>query len=61
MRGLENPKQSKDVYSVLVRLFQGIGDIKGADTSFFIHNKKPPQYAKVTYCRIVCDIRTQKK
>ena len=35
--------------------------IQGTITCFFIHRKKVPQGAKVTYSRIVCDIRSHKK
>ena len=45
----------------IVQLFQGLGDIQGTKTCFFIHRHKFPQYAKVPYFRIVCNIRPQKK
>ena len=45
----------------IVRFFQGLWDIQGTNTCFFIHRHEVPQDAKVTYCRIVCDIRPQKK
>ena len=42
-------------------IFQGVGDIQGTNTCFFIHRHKVPQDAKVTYYRIVCNIWPQKK
>ena len=38
------------------QLFQGLGDIQGTNTCFFIYRNEVPQDAKVTYCRIVCYI-----
>ena len=43
------------------RLFQGIEDIEGTNIFLSIHRHKVAQDAKVTYCRIVCNIRHQKK
>ena len=43
------------------RIFQRIRDIQGANKFFFIHWHEVPNDAKVTYFRIVCDIRPQKK
>ena len=45
----------------IVRLFQGLGDIQGTNTCFFIHRNKVPQDSRITYCHIVCDIFPQKK
>jgi hypothetical protein len=43
------------------RLFQGIRDIPGTDTCFFIDLKNIPQDRKVTYGKIVCDYKPHKK
>jgi hypothetical protein len=43
------------------RLFQGIRDIPGADTCFFIKLKNIPNDRKITYGKIVCDYKPHKK
>jgi hypothetical protein len=43
------------------RLFQGIQDIPGTDTCFFIDLKHIPHDRKITYGKIVCDYRPHKK
>ena len=43
------------------RLFKGVGDIEGTDTCLFIHRHEVPQYIKVPYRHILCDIIPQKK
>jgi hypothetical protein len=43
------------------RLFQGIRDIPGTDTCFFIDLKNIPNYRKITYGKIVCDYKPHKK
>jgi hypothetical protein len=43
------------------RLFQGIRDIPGTDTCFFIDQKKIPNDRKITYGKIVCDYKPHKK
>jgi hypothetical protein len=43
------------------RLFQGIRDIPGTDTSFFIKLANVPKDRKITYCKIVCDYKPHKK
>jgi hypothetical protein len=43
------------------RLFQGIRDIPGTDTCFFIKLTNIPKDRKITYGKIVCDCKTQKK
>jgi hypothetical protein len=43
------------------RLFQGIQDILGTDTCFFIELKKIPKDRKITYGKIVCDYKPYKK
>jgi hypothetical protein len=43
------------------RLFQGIRDIPGADTCSFIDLKNIPNDRKITYGKIVCDYKPNKK
>jgi hypothetical protein len=43
------------------RLFQGIRDIPGTDTCFFIDLKNIPNDRKITYGKIVCDYKLHKK
>jgi hypothetical protein len=43
------------------RLFQGIRDIPGTDTCFFIDLKHIPNDRKITYGKIVCDYKPHKK
>jgi hypothetical protein len=43
------------------RLFQGIWDIPGTDTCFFIELKNIPNDRKITYGKIVCDYKPHKK
>jgi hypothetical protein len=43
------------------RLFQGIRDIPGTDTCFFIKLKNIPNDRKITYGKIVCDYKPHKK
>jgi hypothetical protein len=43
------------------RLFQGIRDIPGTDTCFFIKLTNIPKYRKITYSKIVCDYKPHKK
>jgi hypothetical protein len=43
------------------RLFQGIRDIPGTDTCFFIELKNISNDRKITYGKIVCDYKPQKK
>jgi hypothetical protein len=42
------------------RLFQGIRDIPGTDTCFFIKLTNIPKYRKITHGKIVCDYKPQK-
>jgi hypothetical protein len=42
------------------RLFQGIRDIPGTDTCFFIKLTKIPKDRKITYGKILCDYRPHK-
>jgi hypothetical protein len=43
------------------RLFQGIRDIPGTDTCFFIKLTNIPKDRKITYGKIVCDYKPHKK
>jgi hypothetical protein len=43
------------------RLFQGIRDIPGTDTCFFIKLTNIPKERKITYGKIVCDYKSHKK
>jgi hypothetical protein len=43
------------------RLFQGIRDIPGTDTCFFIKLTNIPKERKITYGKIVCDYKPHKK
>jgi hypothetical protein len=43
------------------RLFQGIQDIPGTDTCFFITLANVPKDKKITYDKIVCDYKPHKK
>ena len=60
MKGPKNPKRTRSFANEIGILFQGIRDIEGTNTCFFIHNHEVPQCSKVTYSRIVCDIRPRK-
>jgi hypothetical protein len=43
------------------RLFQGIRDIPGTDTCFFVKLTNIPKDRKITYGKIVCDYKPHKK
>jgi hypothetical protein len=43
------------------RLFQGIRDIPGTDTCFFVELTNIPKDRKITYGKIVCDFKPHKK
>ena len=43
------------------RLAQGIRDIKGTDTIFFITKNQVPKHKKVSYARFVCELRPLKQ
>jgi hypothetical protein len=45
----------------LGRLFQGIRDVPGTDTCFFIKKSQVPKHKRATYGRIVCNVRPQKE
>jgi hypothetical protein len=44
-----------------IRLFQGIRDIPGTDSCFFIDLKNIPEGRKITYGKIVCDYKPHKQ
>ena len=60
MKGTDKKNWTRAFANEKGRLFQGIQDIKGTSTCFFIHKNEVPQFSKVTYSRIVCYIRHQK-
>jgi hypothetical protein len=43
------------------RLFQGIHDIPGTDTCFFVELKNIPKDRQINYGKIVCDYKPHKK
>jgi hypothetical protein len=43
------------------RLFQGICNIPGTNTCFFVELTNIPKYRKITYGKIVCDYKPHKK
>jgi hypothetical protein len=43
------------------RLFQGIRDIPGTDSCFFVEITNIPKDRKITYGKIVCDYKPHKK
>jgi hypothetical protein len=43
------------------RLFQGIRDISETDTCFFVELTNIPKYRQITYGKIVCDYKPNKK
>jgi hypothetical protein len=43
------------------RLFQGIHDIPGTDTCFFIKPTNIPKNRQITYGKIICDYKPHKK
>jgi hypothetical protein len=49
------------VISAVGRLFQGIRDIPGTDTCFFVELKNIPKDRKITYVKIVCYYKPHKK
>jgi hypothetical protein len=44
-----------------LHFFQGMHDISGTNTCFFVELKNIPQDRKITYGKIVCDYKSQKK
>jgi hypothetical protein len=43
------------------RLFQGIRDIPGTSTCFFVELTNIPKYRKITYGKVVCDYKPHEK
>ena len=60
MKGPDKPKWKITFLNEIRHIFQGIRDIEGTNTLLFIHKHEVPQGIKVTYSRIVCEIRPQK-
>ena len=59
-KGPEKPKWTRAMENDIGCLWQGIRDIEGTYTFFFVHRHDIHQDSNVTYIHIVCDIRTQK-
>jgi hypothetical protein len=55
------PFWTRDFGNEVGRLFQGIRDIPGADTCFFIKLTNIPKDRKITYGKIVCNYKPHKK
>jgi hypothetical protein len=55
------PRRKPLVLAECGRLFQGIRDITGTDTCFFIKLTNIPKDIKITYGKIVCDYKPQKQ
>jgi hypothetical protein len=55
------PLWTRDFGNKCRRLFQGIRDIPGTDTCFFIDLKNAPNDRKITHGKIVCDYKPHKK
>lgn len=51
----------KSFANKLGRLAQGIRNIQGTNTIFYIDKVKIPKHKKVSYDRIVCDVRPQRE
>ena len=60
MKGPNKTKWTRAFGNEIGRLFQGIRDIEGTNTCFFIHKNEALKGSKVTYIHIVCDTRPQK-
>ena len=69
---IEHPKFKKDWLksgaNEFYRLFQGSKKkmdgtqrIKGTNTLFWVKKEQVPKNKKVTYARVCCDVRTEKK
>jgi hypothetical protein len=57
---LLGPRYKKGFGNELGRLCQGIRDIKGTNTCFFVELKNIPNYRKITYGKLVCDHKPNK-
>jgi hypothetical protein len=55
------PLWKRGVGNEVGRLFQGIRDIPGTDTCFFVELTNIPKDRKITYGKIVCDFKPHKK
>jgi hypothetical protein len=54
------PKYRKDFGNELGRLCQGIKDIQGTNTCFFVELSNIPKDRKITYGKLVCDYKPNK-
>jgi hypothetical protein len=54
------PLWKRDFGNELGRLFQGIRDIPGTNTCFFVELTNIPKDIKITYGKIVCDYKPHK-
>ena len=61
IKGPQREVWERGMCNELGRLAQGFENVEGRNTIFFIHKSKIPRNKKVTYGRIVCAIRPQKK
>jgi hypothetical protein len=57
---LLGPRYKKGFGNELGRLCQGIRDIKGTNTCFFVELKNIPKDRKITYGKLVCDHKPNK-
>ena len=53
MKGPRKIKWTREFANKIRRIFQGIRDIEGTKTCFFIHEREVPKVSKVTYNRIL--------
>ena len=61
MKGKYKPRCARAMANEISRIFQVIRDIQIIDICFLIHSHNFTQYSKVTYCRIVFDIRPHQR
>jgi hypothetical protein len=54
------PRYKRGFGNELGRLCQGIRDIKGTNTCFFVELKSIPKIRKITYGKLVCDHKPNK-
>jgi hypothetical protein len=57
---LLGPRYKRGLGNELGRLCQGIRDIKGTNTCFFVELKNIPRDRKITYGKLVCDHKPNK-
>ena len=61
IKGPQGDEWEQGMYNELGWLAQGYDLVEGCNTFFFIHKSKIPRNKRVTYGRIVCVVRLQKK